>query len=189
MQYLNLQPYGSANLLVPMFTPVFAFLTVTIISYLVWRWFNRPHCVDIRNRHVLITGGSSGIGLALAREAAKRGAYVTIVARNKTRLSKAKEELSEFADDASKISTLSMDLCGPFEEIKKCLESNIGNSSVRQGPILRCHAISRLLVLKVSYYGISIQIASYSLVYYYGIVWSTLYPVTVSTRTAYVNSQ
>ncbi|KAL7061026.1 hypothetical protein AAHC03_09752 [Spirometra sp. Aus1] len=107
------------------FSPVCAFLTVTVISYLVWRWFNRPHCVDIHNKHVLITGGSSGIGLALAREAVKRGAYVTIVARSTTRLNEAKQELSRFTEDASKISTLSMDLCRPFEEIKECLESHV----------------------------------------------------------------
>lgn len=40
----------------------------------------------LRNEVVLITGGSSGIGKALALEAARRGAIVVVVARNKARL-------------------------------------------------------------------------------------------------------
>lgn len=41
----------------------------------------------LRNEVVLITGGSSGIGKALALEAAQRGAIVVVTARNKERVS------------------------------------------------------------------------------------------------------
>lgn len=40
----------------------------------------------MQNRHVLITGGSSGIGLALARQSAAAGARVSLVARDPARL-------------------------------------------------------------------------------------------------------
>lgn len=40
-----------------------------------------PH-MDLRDRHVVVTGASRGIGNALAREFASRGARVTVVARN-----------------------------------------------------------------------------------------------------------
>lgn len=40
----------------------------------------------LRNEVVLITGGSSGIGKALAFEAARRGAIVVVVARNQEKL-------------------------------------------------------------------------------------------------------
>lgn len=43
----------------------------------------------MRNRHVLITGGSSGIGLALARQAAGEGARVSLIGRDATRLASA----------------------------------------------------------------------------------------------------
>ncbi|MEU9128713.1 SDR family oxidoreductase [Kitasatospora sp. NPDC048540] len=43
-------------------------------------------------RHVLITGGSSGIGLALARELRRRGARVSVVARDRVRLERLAEE-------------------------------------------------------------------------------------------------
>lgn len=44
------------------------------------------------NKKVLITGASSGIGAALAREFAGRGASLTLLARNKERLESVREE-------------------------------------------------------------------------------------------------
>ena len=40
-------------------------------------------------QHVYITGGSSGLGLALAKTLAAQGAHVSIIARNKTKLADA----------------------------------------------------------------------------------------------------
>ena len=48
---------------------------------------------SLRDRHVLITGGSSGIGLALARQAVAAGARVSLVARDPGRLAGARAEL------------------------------------------------------------------------------------------------
>lgn len=53
----------------------------------------RPVRVPIKDRHVLITGGSSGIGLALAKAAAAEGAHVSILARNEQRLEEARDEI------------------------------------------------------------------------------------------------
>jgi 3-dehydrosphinganine reductase len=52
-------------------------------------------------KKVLLTGGSSGIGLALARQLVARGASVWLVARNKTRLEAARKELQSAAVDPS----------------------------------------------------------------------------------------
>jgi 3-dehydrosphinganine reductase len=46
--------------------------------------------VPLKGRHVLITGGSSGIGLAMATAAAREGARVSILARNAERLEEAR---------------------------------------------------------------------------------------------------
>ncbi|KAK3158835.1 hypothetical protein QOZ80_2AG0142250 [Eleusine coracana subsp. coracana] len=46
--------------------------------------------VPLKGRHVLITGGSSGIGLAMATAAAREGARVSILARNAARLEDAR---------------------------------------------------------------------------------------------------
>ena len=48
---------------------------------------------DYHNYNVLITGGSSGIGLAVARAYAARGAHVAIFARNEAKLSEAKSQI------------------------------------------------------------------------------------------------
>jgi len=49
----------------------------------------------LRDKVVIITGASSGIGLAAAREFASRGAYVVLAARNIDRLTEIEKELSE----------------------------------------------------------------------------------------------
>ncbi|XP_047332898.1 3-dehydrosphinganine reductase TSC10A-like [Impatiens glandulifera] len=55
----------------------------------------RPHPmkVPIKGRHVFITGGSSGIGLELAKRAAIEGARVSILARNQKKLEDAKDSI------------------------------------------------------------------------------------------------
>ncbi|MCO5549465.1 hypothetical protein L7F22_002936 [Adiantum nelumboides] len=50
----------------------------------------RPARIPFANRHVFITGGSSGIGLELAKLALKEGAHVSIMARDNSRLTQAK---------------------------------------------------------------------------------------------------
>ncbi len=48
-----------------------------------------------RDKHVVITGGSSGLGLALAHLLAARGARITLMARNRARLDNAVHELRD----------------------------------------------------------------------------------------------
>ena len=53
-----------------------------------------------RDKHVLITGGSSGIGLALARRLAGRGARLSLVARDEAKLSAARQAVTAGAPGA-----------------------------------------------------------------------------------------
>ena len=53
--------------------------------------------------HVLITGGSRGIGLATARRALERGARVSMVARDTEQLARAEDELEAGAGDPTRV--------------------------------------------------------------------------------------
>lgn len=54
--------------------------------------------VKLAGRHVLITGGSTGIGLAVARACMLQNATVTLVARTQSKLEAAQKELQGLAD-------------------------------------------------------------------------------------------
>lgn len=51
----------------------------------------------LENKRVVIIGGSSGIGLATAVQAAEAGAHVVIAGRSKTRLEEAREQIAHVA--------------------------------------------------------------------------------------------
>src|SRR5262249_50107361 len=66
-------------------------------------WFlsrarRRPVRFDFRDRVVLITGGSRGLGLVLGRKLAERGARVAVCARDREELERAGEDLTGFGD-------------------------------------------------------------------------------------------
>jgi 3-dehydrosphinganine reductase len=58
-----------------------------------------------RDQHVLITGGSSGIGLALARQCAAQGARLSLLARDPARLAAARAEVLALHPRASVFTT------------------------------------------------------------------------------------
>lgn len=55
------------------------------------RW--NPVSADLRGKHVIITGSSTGLGYASAMELARRGADLTLVMRNKVRAQAVKREI------------------------------------------------------------------------------------------------
>lgn len=62
-------------------------------------------------KHVVITGGSSGIGLALAANLTKNGANVSLIARNETRLQDALSKLNAIrSGNQQRISTAAADV-------------------------------------------------------------------------------
>ncbi len=100
--------------------------------------------VSLNKKNALITGGSLGLGKAVAREFVKSGANVAIVARDKIRLEKAKNEFLEIAKNKVKIISadvrLAKDCLYCAEEVKNTfghidiLVNNAGTS--KRGPFL-----------------------------------------------------
>jgi 3-dehydrosphinganine reductase len=65
---------------------------------------------DYANKLALITGGSSGIGLALAKQLVAEGAHVFILARDKHRLAAAVESLQQIAKTDQIIGSIQLDV-------------------------------------------------------------------------------
>ncbi|HWD00024.1 MAG TPA: SDR family oxidoreductase [Candidatus Sulfopaludibacter sp.] len=59
----------------------------------------RKQAMDLHGKVVLITGGSRGLGLAMARGFAEQGARLAICARSETELAAAKQDLAPVAED------------------------------------------------------------------------------------------
>lgn len=90
---------------------------------------------QLKGKHVLVTGGSSGIGLSVARHVASLGAKVTLVARNVERLEKAKQEVESVCvkeeGGGSQVQYFSVDLGGNREAIAAAVK----NAEASLGPI------------------------------------------------------
>eukprot|EP00250_Pteridium_aquilinum_P015244 c22469_g1_i1 orf=87-1130(+) len=67
-----------------------------VLGVLVTALFRRPkHLKSLRQKHVLITGGSRGIGFALAKVCLAEGAFVTLISRTHSNLINAQETLTQ----------------------------------------------------------------------------------------------
>lgn len=80
--------------------------------------------------HALITGGSSGIGLAIATELLKEGVHLTLVGRDKDKLIKAKKILDNSNIRNCKINCVALDISGDYELVKKCFEESEKNVGI-----------------------------------------------------------
>ncbi|BES94622.1 short chain dehydrogenase [Nesidiocoris tenuis] len=75
---------------------------------------------SLLKKHVVITGASSGIGKSFACEAARRGANVTLVARNVDKLKEAEIEVKKCCIDPMQgISTFSVDVTQSYSVIRE----------------------------------------------------------------------
>ncbi|BBM97269.1 3-dehydrosphinganine reductase [Marchantia polymorpha subsp. ruderalis] len=71
--------------------PAFVFLIWCLLS-------PRPTRISLRSRHVVITGGSSGIGLSMAKLAVLEGSRVSILGRNTDKLTAACQEIVSYPE-------------------------------------------------------------------------------------------
>jgi 3-dehydrosphinganine reductase len=72
------------------------FVLVILLLLYVYIVSKKVQSVQWNGAHVIITGGSSGIGLCVAILAVKRGSNVTIIARDQKKLEEAQKHLQQF---------------------------------------------------------------------------------------------
>jgi len=103
------------------------------MGFQVFRWLTRKKD-SVNGRHVLITGGSEGIGLEIARICIDKGAKVSLVARTEAKLLKAKADLKQVSPTAS-VETFSADV-GKRSAVGKAVK----DAELVNGPIDFCIA-------------------------------------------------
>lgn len=75
---------------------VITLAAASLALILVWRWLPK---YNFENRTVLLTGGSRGLGLIMARQLVQQGAKLAICARDELALERARKELEELGGD------------------------------------------------------------------------------------------
>ncbi|KAF8093298.1 hypothetical protein N665_0385s0045 [Sinapis alba] len=98
--------------------PIITLSLLAILSLIVRP---RPIKIPIKSRHVFITGGSSGIGLALAHRAASEGARVSILARSASKLEEAKQSIK--LATGVEVATFSADV-RDYDAVSKAVEES-----------------------------------------------------------------
>ncbi|MED6219720.1 3-dehydrosphinganine reductase tsc10a [Stylosanthes scabra] len=109
----------------PYFLLLLAFPPLVLLVFLYFIVRPHPVKIPIKKRHVFITGGSSGIGLALAHRAAAEGARVSFMARSESKLEEARNsikmatgvEVAAFAADVRDYEAVkkAVDEAGPID--------------------------------------------------------------------------
>jgi 3-dehydrosphinganine reductase len=87
-------------------------------------WPKKPFMANLRGKHVFLTGASCGIGLAIARQALREGAYLTLVARNGEKmLEVAKSLLKELDCPAERLLVKAADV-GNYKAISTAVKES-----------------------------------------------------------------
>ncbi|KAF6088185.1 3-ketodihydrosphingosine reductase [Phyllostomus discolor] len=91
-----------------------------------------PKPLALPGAHVVVTGGSSGIGKCIAIECYKQGAFITLVARNEDRLLQAKKEIEKHSiNDKQVVLCISVDVSQDYSQV----ENVIKQAQEKLGPV------------------------------------------------------
>ena len=82
-----------------------------------------------QNKIAFITGGSSGIGLAVAKALAKEGCTVVVFAREKTKLKQATDEIKSVANTKTIIKYYTVDTTDNIA-VKFCLDMAVRENGI-----------------------------------------------------------
>ncbi|XP_039609132.1 3-ketodihydrosphingosine reductase [Polypterus senegalus] len=121
-------------LLVPlaMLLVVAAFIVAFVLLLYMVSPLISPKPLKLNGAHVVVTGGSSGIGKCIAIECYKQGAFITLVARDESKLLQAKKEVETYAiNDKQVVLCISVDVSKDYEQV----ESVIKQAQEKLGPV------------------------------------------------------
>jgi len=90
----------------------------------------RQRRYSLRGKNVLITGGSRGLGLEIARVLANRGASLALVARDEAELERAVEDLAAHTDTSARVIGVPCDL-----HSHGAIDAMLEDAQARLGPI------------------------------------------------------
>jgi NAD(P)-dependent dehydrogenase (short-subunit alcohol dehydrogenase family) len=97
--------------------------------YLGWRLFQLLRAADLHGQVVLITGGSRGLGLALARQFAREGCRIALCARDEQELERAREAVAQVGVDVF-VRRCDVTDRDAVEELVKALVAHFGHLDV-----------------------------------------------------------
>jgi short-subunit dehydrogenase len=107
--------------------------------------------VNIDGQHILVTGGSQGIGVDIAREFSRRGGKVTVLGRNATRLAAVAAEIGGCAVALDLTEAAALD--GAIAEVESqvgpvdVLVNNAGAVLVREAALYRSGEQAQLMMI------------------------------------------
>ncbi|XP_056680213.1 3-ketodihydrosphingosine reductase isoform X2 [Monodelphis domestica] len=91
-----------------------------------------PKPLALPGAHVVVTGGSSGIGKSIAIECYKQGAFITLVARDENKLLQAKKEIEKHSiNDKQVVLCISVDVSQDYGQV----ENVIKQAQEKLGPV------------------------------------------------------
>lgn len=91
-----------------------------------------PKPLKLAGAHIVVTGGSSGIGKCIAIECFKQGAFITLVARDESKLLQAKKEIEKYAiNDKQVVLCISVDVSKEYRQV----ENVIKQAQEKLGPV------------------------------------------------------
>ncbi|KAG9479436.1 hypothetical protein GDO78_012880 [Eleutherodactylus coqui] len=91
-----------------------------------------PKPLKLAGAHVVVTGGSSGIGKCIAIECFKQAAFITLVARDESKLVQAKKEIEKYAiNDKQVVLCISVDVSKDYRQV----ENVIKQAQEKLGPV------------------------------------------------------
>ncbi|KAJ8012099.1 hypothetical protein DPEC_G00065160 [Dallia pectoralis] len=126
--------FNSWWLLLPfiMLLVVAAFIVVFILLLYMISPLISPKPLKLNGAHVVVTGGSSGIGKSIAMECYRQGAFITLVARDESKLVQAKKEVEKCAiNDKQVVLCISVDVSKEYGQV----ESVIKQCQEKLGPV------------------------------------------------------